>query len=94
MVDQTADSGTVLAILRAEGTKEVRKDMGVVCWTTIQPPEGFGVSPSATPMQIFQVAPEMIIVREKKKEILDNFELALIVLAVFAALAIVLIPLG
>lgn len=68
--------------------------MGVVCWTTIQPPEGFGVSPSATPMQIFWGVPEMIVVKEENKKILDNSELALIVLAVFIALAIVLIPLG
>jgi hypothetical protein len=43
-------------------------------------------------MQIFWGIPEMIVVREEKREILDNFELALIVLAVFIALAIVLIP--
>jgi len=34
----------------------------------------------------------MIVVKEENKRILDNVELALIVLAVFAALAIVLIP--
>jgi hypothetical protein len=34
----------------------------------------------------------MIVVKDQDKRILDNLELTLIVLAVFAALAIVLIP--
>jgi hypothetical protein len=35
----------------------------------------------------------MVVIKEKNKRILDNAELALIVLAVLAGLAIVLIPL-
>jgi hypothetical protein len=34
----------------------------------------------------------MMVIKEKNRRILDNVELAMIVLAVFAALAIVLVP--
>ncbi len=66
--------------------------MGVVCWTTIQPPRRIRGFPLRHSHANFWGVPEMIVVKEENKRILDNFELALIVLAVFVALAIVLIP--
>ena len=66
--------------------------MGVVRWTTIQPPRRIRGFPLRHSHANFWGVPNMIVVKEKNKGILDNLELALIVLAVFAALAILLIP--
>ncbi len=66
--------------------------MGVVCWTTIQPPRRIRGFPLRHSHEIFLGVPDMIVMKKENKRILDNLELGLIVLAVFAALAIVLIP--
>lgn len=66
--------------------------MGVVRWTTIQPPRRIRGFPLRHSHAHFWGVLEMIVVKQESKKILDNFELALIVLAVFVALAIVLIP--
>ena len=54
--------------------------MGVVCWTTNQPPRMIRGSPSATPMEIYEE--KMIVVKEVPKRI-TNLELLLIVLSIF-----------
>ncbi len=66
--------------------------MGVVCWIKVQPPERFGVSPSATPMRLKGRFSMIVIVDNSRDKILSNSELAIIVGAIFAALGIVLIP--
>lgn len=66
--------------------------MGVVCWTTIRPPRTIRGFPLRHSHENFLGVPDMIVIKEENKRILDNLELGLIVLAVFAALAIVLIP--
>lgn len=66
--------------------------MGVVCWTTIQPPRRIRGFPLRHSHAIFLGGSDMIVVKEEDKRILDNLELTLIVLAAFAALAIVLVP--
>lgn len=64
--------------------------MGVVRWTTNQPPRMIRGSPSATPMHYFY-EDLMIIVKEKPKK-LANIDLLLIVIAFFISIAVLLVP--
>jgi hypothetical protein len=64
--------------------------MGVVRWTTNQPPRMIRGSPSATPMHFFKENP-MIVVKEEPKR-MSNVDLFMIVLATLITIAILFVP--
>jgi len=64
--------------------------MGVVCWTTNQPPRMIRGSPSATPVHFFKEK-TMIVVKEVPKR-MNNAELLMIVLTVLITIAILFLP--
>jgi len=77
---------------KGEGTKEVRKH-GSGELVSCQPPEGFGVSPSAAPMQnFFGRYDVLVIVDNSADKIMSNAELGILVGALLTALAIIFMP--
>jgi len=66
--------------------------MGVVCWHMVSPPNDSGYPPPPLPCNFFGEVQMIVVVDRSADRILGNFELAVLVAAVFSAIAIVLIP--
>lgn len=64
--------------------------MGVVRWTTNQPPRMIRGSPSATPMHFF-CRESVIVIKEQPKK-MTNTELLMIVLTILITIAILFVP--